>query len=153
MEEVVMGQMMRGVGVGRPQRGSPGRTSSRVFRTETGISTGTLPRWSAGWELGMEPEFQVAWPVRGCQPPQTKRKLLVWVGGDPHGWGWAGGQAAWSLWLRGAPMQGWHQGGLVGMGSTVPGTQGPKGRDADGHGVTGEHSSRAPRRKQGFPRS
>lgn len=50
------------------------------------------------------------------------------MGGDPQEWGWAGGQVAWDLWLRGVPMQGWHSGGLVGTGSEVPGKQEPKGK-------------------------
>lgn len=89
MEEVVMGQMRRDSGVGSQSGGSE-CASSRVFRTESGIAQGTLPRWAA--ELGMEPAFQATWPVSECQPPQTKRKFLVCVGGwDPHEWGWAGG--------------------------------------------------------------
>lgn len=121
-----MGQVMRGSGVGS-QTGGPGCTSSRVFRTETGIAQGTLPRWAA--ELGMEPAFQATWPVSECQSPQTKRKLLVWAGGTHMS---GAGLGAWHPRTYGSEVSlgkaGTGGGGLVGMGSTVAWQAGPRGK-------------------------
>lgn len=73
---------------------------------------------------------ECAWPVGERQPPRTKRKPSVWVGGDPYQWGWAGGQAAQNLWLRGVPLQGCHSGDLMGMGPHNAWPAGPRGKGA-----------------------
>lgn len=79
----------------------------------------------------MKPALQATWPVGNTSHHRLRGSpLSAWARTHMSGSG-LGDQVARNLWLRNVPMQSWYSGGLVGKGSEVSASRGPRERGTE----------------------